>query len=102
MELDRGKLLNIYEAIKDKRHERDEHIKQVNRIDKEIQTDLLEYRIASVGRVLDFIHSNQNYIINNPQELDTLITHCCNKLNGNIDGIEIELKDREKNEKKNL
>jgi hypothetical protein len=89
MELDRNKLLNIYESIKDKCHERDAHIKRVDEIDKEISSDILEYRIASVSRVLDFIHTS--LATNSSIDLDTLITHCCNKLNGNIDGIELQL-----------
>lgn len=90
MELDRGKLLNIYESIEDKRKDRDEHIHYVQSIDNEIQKDILEYRIASVSRVLDYIHTN--LAIKSDIDLDCLITHCCNKLNGNIDGIELELR----------
>lgn len=89
MYLDRNKLLNIYESIEDKRHDRDEHISYIQSIDKEIEKDILEYRIASVSRVLDFIHTS--IAIKSDIDLDGLITHCCNKLNGNIDGIELQL-----------
>lgn len=97
MEYDKGHLLNIYDAIKDKREIQKEYIKQVQDLDNEIKTDVLEYRIASVKRILDYIHSNQMKVASDLKQFDTLITHCCNKLNGNIDGIEIELED--KNEK---
>lgn len=89
MELDRNHLLNIYDSIQYKKNERDSHIEFVSKLDNEIEKDLLEYRIASVSRVLDYIHTE--LALNRPLNLDTLITHCCNKLNGKIDGIEIEL-----------
>lgn len=46
-------------------------------------------RVRSVDRVLDFIRSEykQGRLCN----LDTLLCHCQNKLNGNIDGIELTL-----------
>lgn len=89
-ELNKGHLESIYDNIQQLREERENHIKQVQKLDREIQVALLEYRINSVYRVLDFIHSN----LSNKEKLnfDTLITHCCNKLSGNIDGIEIDLK----------
>lgn len=93
MELDRKELLNIYDAIKEKRLDRDNHIEIVQKLDTEIQNEILEYRIASVSRVLDYIHSRQSIKVLDKEYFDTLITHCCNKLNGNIDGIELELRD---------
>ena len=47
------------------------------------------YRLKSVDRVLDFIRSEyrQGRLCN----LDVLLCHCQNKLNGNIDGIELTL-----------
>lgn len=94
MEYDKGHLLNIYDAIKDKRENQKEYIKQVQDLDNEIKTDVLEYRIASVKRILDYIHSNQMKVASDLKQFDTLITHCCNKLSGNIDGIELELENR--------
>lgn len=82
MELDRSQLLNAYERIKD-------NAKKVDEIKKDIANDVLQYRVASVSRVLNFIHTS--IAINRSIDLATLITHCCNKLNGNIDGIELEL-----------
>lgn len=78
MELDRNHLLNIYDSIKLKKNERDTHI-------------------ASVSRILDFIHTtlattgSHRITLIGGEDLGTLITHCCNKINGNIDGIELEL-----------
>lgn len=97
MELDRNHLLNIYDSIKLKKNERDTHIASVSKLDNEIEKDLLEYRIASVSRILDFIHTtlattgSHRITLIGGEDLDTLITHCCNKINGNIDGIELEL-----------
>lgn len=47
------------------------------------------YRIESVSRVLDFIRSE--YGAGRICELETLLCHCQNKLNGNIDGTELTL-----------
>lgn len=90
--MNKGNLECLYDAIEEKRKNRDEHIETVTKLDKEIQYEVLEYRIESVKRVLEYIHSKQ-FIKNYDIDYDTLITHCCNKLNGNIDGIELELKD---------
>lgn len=86
MELDKDKLLNIYDSIKEKRKDRDEHIEIVTKLDKEIQFEILEYRIASVKRVLE-------YFLGLDSDFDNLITHCINKLNGNIDGVELDLRE---------
>lgn len=47
------------------------------------------YRIESVSRVLDFIRSE--YGAGRVCDLEVLLCHCQNKLNGNIDGIELDL-----------
>ena len=96
MEYNKEHLLNFYEEITNLRVLRDNHINAVQDLDFKIQTKLLEYRINSVNRILDFMHSNQEYVRNNPKKFDILITHCCNKIIGNIDGIEIELDLEEK------
>ena len=49
----------------------------------------IEYRIESVNRVLDFIRNE--YRAGRICDLETLLCHCQNKLNGNIDGIELDL-----------
>ena len=47
------------------------------------------YRIESVNRVLDFIRDE--YRVGRICDLETLLCHCQNKLNGNIDGTELDL-----------
>lgn len=47
------------------------------------------YRIESVNRVLDFIRDE--YRTGRICDLETLLCHCQNKLNGNIDGTELDL-----------
>ena len=47
------------------------------------------YRIESVNRVLDFIRDE--YRAGRICDLETLLCHCQNKLNGNIDGTELDL-----------
>lgn len=86
MDFNRGHLLSFYEAIEEQRKARENHIEQVNKIDKDIQVKLLEYRINSVKRVL-------NYFKGLDKDTDNMINHCINKLDGNIDGIELELGD---------
>lgn len=49
----------------------------------------LAYRLESVDRVLDFISGE--YRAGRICDLGTLLYHCQNKLNGNIDGIELTL-----------
>lgn len=49
----------------------------------------IEYRIESVNRVLDFIRNE--YRAGRICDIETLLCHCQNKLNGNIDGIELDL-----------
>lgn len=47
----------------------------------------LAYRLESVDRVLDFIRGE--YRAGRICDLEALLCHCQNKLNGNIDGTEL-------------
>ena len=49
----------------------------------------LAYRLESVNRVLDFIRNE--YRAGRICDLETLLCHCQNKLNGNIDGTELDI-----------
>lgn len=91
MDFNKGHLLSFYEEIENKRSEQDEHIKQVQKIDNEIRIKLLEYRINSVSRVLSFLHSESFNGDKLLKDYGNIITHCCNKLSGNLDGIELDL-----------
>lgn len=51
------------------------------------------YRKESVNRVLDWIRSE--YRKGNVVNIETYLYHCQNKLNGNIDGTELDLKEEE-------
>ena len=84
--MNKGNLECLFDAIKDKRKNSDEHIETVTKLDKEIQIEVLEYRIESVKRVLEYFSGLDT-------DFDNLIVHCINKLNGNIDGIELALGD---------
>lgn len=53
------------------------------------EQDKLKYRIKSVIRVLEYMSRQGDKLTF--QEGDDLIVHCLNKLNGNIDGIELNL-----------
>lgn len=54
-----------------------------------------EYRRRGVDRVLSYIRHKG---ITDAHELDVLLCHCQNKLNGNIDGTELNLHYEEKSE----
>lgn len=90
MEYNKGHLESIYDSINESRKEREEYIKKVQKIDNDIQIRVLEYRIASVYRVLDFI--NHKHFASG-KNLEKYINHCMNKLMGNIDGIEFDLEE---------
>lgn len=94
-DLNKNALLSVYEDIKAEKIEQQEYIALVDKKKTDIKIKVLEYRISSVARILYYIHSNQMEVANDLKQFDTLITHCCNKLSGNIDGIEINLKEEE-------
>ena len=58
-------------------------------LELEEKENRISYRIASVDRVLDFIR--REYRCGRVCDLETLLCHCQNKLNGNIDGTELSL-----------
>ena len=49
----------------------------------------MQYRIDSVNRVLDYLRSRKTLLT--PNDIDTYLCHCQNKLNGNLDGLELTL-----------
>lgn len=49
----------------------------------------IEYRIASVNRILNFVRSE--YRAGRICDLEILLCHCQNKIHGNIDCIELDL-----------
>ena len=63
---------------------------ELKRQEAQLEQDLKDYRIASAKRVLDFIA----YGVGNleTRTIQNLLVHCLNKLNGNIDGVELTLK----------
>lgn len=92
MDYNKGHLESMYENIQETRKERDEHIERVQKLDNDISKRLLEYRIASVDRVLVYIRDKH---FTSGKNLETYLVHCMNKLHGNIDGIELTLEDVE-------
>ena len=90
--MDKEEIVNFYNEIENKRKERSIIEKQVQQIDREIQLEIEQYRNKSVARVLEYI--NDKWWKNeNVYNLHNLITHCLNKLDGNIDGIELSLEE---------
>lgn len=66
-----------------------QHEKAIADIRLDYNSKIIKYRMESVSRVLDFIRSE--YGAGRICDLETLLCHCKNKLNGNIDGIELDL-----------
>ena len=87
MELDEIK--GEYEQLLKVESELSDLEKRREKLESEKELFAYRYRVDSVDRVLDFIRSEyrQDRLCN----LETLLCHCQNKLNGNIDGIELTL-----------
>jgi len=63
----------------------------VRQLNNEIEIETYKYRIESVGRVLGYINDLCWSKKVEEKQLNTYIVHCLNKLNGNIDGVELSL-----------
>lgn len=83
------KLIRDYEFCKDNLAKIRQHEKEIADIRLDYNSKIARYRIESVDRVLDFIRSE--YKAGRVCDLEVLLCHCQNKLNGNIDGIELDL-----------
>lgn len=83
------KLISDYELCKCNLAEIRRHEKEIVDIRLTYNSKIAKYRIESVNRVLDFIRSE--YRVGRVCDLEVLLCHCQNKLNGNIDGIELDL-----------
>lgn len=90
--MDKNEVVNFYNEIQSKRKEMKIMERQVQQIDNAIQLEIEQYRNKSVKRVLEYIN-DKCWRKENIDNLQDLITHCLNKLNGNIDGIELSLKE---------
>lgn len=77
-----------YHFIIGKTEEINRHQKEIDNIRKVVKELKTGYRIKSVDRVLGYIRTKG---ITDAKELDILLCHCQNKLNGNLDGVEITL-----------
>lgn len=82
-------LIGDYNFCKGKLAEAKRHEEQIKSIYDAYRKKIVEYRTASVQRVLDYIRQAK---ITDVRRLDTLLCHCQNKLNGNLDGVELDLK----------
>lgn len=83
------KLISDYELCKCYLVEIRRHEKEIADIRLAYDSNILKYRKESVNRVLDFVRSE--YRAGRICNLETLLCHCQNKLNGNLDGIELDL-----------
>lgn len=91
-EIRKQKLVEDYQFCKSKMAEARRHEEEIKSIYKAYNKLIIEYRINSVDRVLDYIRHKR---ITDESELDILLCHCQNKLRGNIDGTEIDLTESE-------
>ena len=83
------KLISDYELCECNLIKIRQHEKEIADIRLDYNSKIVKYRMESVNRVLDFIRSE--YVAGRICDLETLLCHCQNKLNGNIDGIELDL-----------
>lgn len=83
------KLISDYEFCKRDLAEIKQREKAIVDIRLNYNSKIVKYRTESVDRVLDFIRSE--YKAGRICDLETLLCHCQNKLNGNIDGTELTL-----------
>lgn len=83
------KLISDYEFCVRNLTEIRQHEKAIADIRLDYNLKIIKYRMESVNRVLDFIISE--YVAGRLCDLETLLCHCQNKLNGNIDGTELTL-----------
>lgn len=83
------KLISDYEFCKRDLAEIRRHEKEISDIRLDYNSKIVKYRMRSVNRVLDFIRGE--YRAGRICDLETLLLHCQNKLNGNIDGTELTL-----------
>ena len=74
---------------KEKYAEGEQHQNIARRCFESCREYKIEYRIESVNRVLEFIRGE--YRAGRICDLEALLCHCQNKLNGNIDGTELTL-----------
>lgn len=81
----------IFDETECTRKEIDALEKRIRNLREYHQNKLREYRCESVNRVLDYIRTE--YRAGRICDLETLLCHCQNKLNGNIDGTEIVFED---------
>lgn len=83
------KLISDYELCERDLVEIKQHEKEIADIRLDYNSKIVKYRMESVKRVLDFIRDE--YRAGRICDLETLLCHCQNKLNGNIDGTELDL-----------
>lgn len=86
---EKEKLISDYELCKCNLVKIRQHEKEIADIRLAYNSKIVKYRKESVNRVLDFIRSE--YRAGRICDLEILLCHCQNKLNGNIDGTELDL-----------
>ena len=83
------KLISDYEFCKCNLAEIRRRETEIADIRLDYNLKIIKYRMKSANRVLDFIRSE--YRAGRICDLETLLCHCQNKLNGNLDGTELDL-----------
>ena len=88
LEKDYKKCREKFEEVKIRIQSVEREKRELEECKHEHEKMLSEYRRDSVDRVLSYIRTKK---IKDAHELDLLLCHCQNKLNGNIDGTELNL-----------
>lgn len=82
-------IYDLLEKAEKRKEQAREYADFAEKLEEESLGHFQQYRVKSVSRVLDFIRSE--YRAGRICDLETLLCHCQNKLNGNIDGTELTL-----------
>ena len=87
-------LIEKFDELKNISNQIDMQKTLLEQLDNTLTIKTLEYRIRSVERVLNYIN-DKCWKEEEVEDLQNLIVHCLNKFNGNLDGIELSLEDKE-------
>lgn len=91
--MNKDNLIEKFDKLKNIKNQIDMQKTFIDQLENTLTTKTLEYRIESVKRVLNYI-DDKCWKKEDIKYLQTLIVHCINKLNGNLDGLELSLEEK--------
>lgn len=85
----KAQLEELWSDLKQELHELQIHEKQLELERMRVTTHVKEIRMKSVYRVLEYLNGACDRL--DKKVIETYLTHCMNKLNGNLDELELNL-----------